>query len=191
MARAVPPRERRIPAAGQLLKHDRRLAARLSPASSTTSRARADGASAPRACASCASPRGVLCLSRALGVPDRTAAGASRVPGSNHVTLTAALVAPLSCLADGRVTVDPSQRPQIPRGRRHRRPVDEIWCPRSCPTPQWPPPALHPPQCRWRGITVTLCCARAGYNVWALLAVCGVRGRCGHTVSVRGVECSQ
>ena len=39
MVRAVPPRERWIPAAGRLLKHDRRVAARLSPASSTTSRA--------------------------------------------------------------------------------------------------------------------------------------------------------
>jgi hypothetical protein len=165
VVRAVPPRERRIPAAGRLLKHDRRVAARLSrpprPPRVCTCRWRVG----PRACASRASPRGVLCLSRALGVPDRTAAGASRVPGSNHVTLTAALVAPLSCLSDWCVTVDPSQRPQIPRGRRHGRPADAIWCSWSCPIPQWPPPPLHPPQCRWRGITVTLCCVEVVVRV--------------------------
>jgi hypothetical protein len=90
-ARTVPPRERRMPAAARQLKHDRRLAARLAPASSTTSRARADGASAPRVCASLRTA-----TLRSLRLPAPRGAGLyygrrPEGPGSNHATITASL----------------------------------------------------------------------------------------------------
>ena len=52
-----------------------------------TSHRRARDTPAPRGYASHALPRGVLCASRPLGVPGRTAAGASRGPGSNYAPL--------------------------------------------------------------------------------------------------------
>ena len=86
-ARTAQARERWGTAAEPLRRRCRLPAALIAVISSCTSHARAPGTPPPRGCASRAQPCGVLCISRPLGVQGRTAAGASRGPGSNYAPL--------------------------------------------------------------------------------------------------------
>jgi hypothetical protein len=157
-ALTFPPRERRMPGAARLLKHDRRLAARLAwpprPPRvhvQMAHRRRVFVRLAHHHAAFSASPRPSGC--RAVLRP---APRGSQLEPCDHrgLPLTLPSHASLTVLAD-RV----AQQPYGPQGRRNRRPAAAAWRSSSLLTLLRPPPPLRwsSGRLRWRSVPPCVC----------------------------------